>query len=301
MELKKKRFLEEKTFIVITGLAAAITSLLLILIVGKIALESLPALNLYFLTTAEVDTPGFGQAIGNSIVGTIYLSLLSVIFAMPISIGTAIFLKKYARESVLTRTVRFLIDVLAGMPSIVLGVFGMLFIVIYLKPLTGGFSLISGALAMAILILPVIEKAAEEAIGTVPKELEEGSIALGGTKWTTIRKITIPYALSGIMTGIVLGIGRSAEESAIVVLTAGYSQFYPVLETLQNPKMPFGVQLGPFQEPVGALSISVYHMFQFPNIVPRANGFAAALVLIVIVMVINLLARLILWRWKIGQ
>jgi phosphate transport system permease protein len=193
-----------------------------------------------------------------------------------------------------------MIDILSGMPSIVLGVFGMLFIVIYLKPITGGLSLLSGALAMAILILPVIERSAEEAIGTVPRELEEGSIALGGKKWTTIRRITIPYALSGIMTGIILGLGRSAEESAIVVLTAGYSQFYPAVEVLQNSKMPFGAQLGPFQEPVGTLAISVYHMFQFPNIVPRANGFAAALVLILLVMVINLSARVILWRWKIG-
>ena len=298
MELR--RSLEEKIFVAMAGAATVFTALLLILIIGKIALEALPALNLYFLTTAEINTPGFGQAIANAIVGTICLSLLSVAFAIPLSIGTAIYLKKYAREGLLTKTVRFLIDVLSGMPSIVLGVFGMLFIVIYLKPLTGGFSLLSGALAMAILILPVIERSAEEAISVVPKDLEDGSTALGGTKWTTIRKITIPYALSGIMTGIVLGIGRSAEESAIVVLTAGYSQFYPAVEVLSNPKMPFGIQLGPFQEPVGVLSISVYHMFQFPNIVPKANGFAAALVLILLVMVINLSARLILWRWKIG-
>jgi phosphate transport system permease protein len=298
MELK--RYLEEKIFVAIAGTATVLTALLLILIIGKIALEALPALTPYFLTTAEINTPGFGQAIANAIVGTICLSLLSVAFAIPLSIGTAIYFKKYARENLLSKVVRFLIDVLSGMPSIVLGVFGMLFIVIYLKPLTGGFSLLSGALAMAILILPVIERSAEEAISVVPKDLEDGSTALGGTKWTTIRKITIPYALSGIMTGIVLGIGRSAEESAIVVLTAGYSQFYPAVEVLSNPKMPFGVQLGPFQEPIGVLSISVYHMFQFPNIVPKANGFAAALVLILLVMVINLSARVILWRWKIG-
>jgi phosphate transport system permease protein len=298
MELK--RYLEEKIFVVISGTATVITSLLLILIIGKIALEALPALTPYFLTTPEINTPGFGQAIANAIVGTIFLSLLSVAFAIPLSIGTAIYLKKYSRENLLTKSVRFMIDVLSGMPSIVLGVFGMLFIVIYLKPLTGGFSLLSGALAMAILIMPVIERSAEEAISTVPRDLEDGSTALGGKKWTTIRRITLPYALSGIMTGIVLGIGRSAEESAIVVLTAGYSQFYPAVEVLTNPKMPFGLQFGPFQEPVGVLSISVYHMFQFPNIVPRANGFAAALVLILLVMVINLSARLILWRWKIG-
>ncbi len=299
MELKARR-LEEKISIVITCAAALITSLLLVLIIGKIAIEALPALSLYFLTTPEVKTPGYGQAIANAIVGTISLSLLSVIFATPIAIGTAIYLKRYSTENFATRSMSFMLDILSGMPSIVLGVFGMLFIVIYLKPLTGGFSLLSGALAMAIMIVPVIERAAEEAISTVPRDLEDGSYALGGTKLTTIKKITIPFALSGIMTGIVLGIGRSAEESAVVILTAGYSQFYPALEVLANPKMPFGIQLGPFQEPVGVLSISVYNMFQFPNIVPEANGFATALVLIAIVMIINMIARLIIWRWKIG-
>ena len=299
MELKG-RLLEEKVSVVITCAAALITSLLLVLIIGKIAIEALPALNLYFLTTPEVSTPGYGQAIANAIVGTLSLSILSVIFATPIAIGTAIYLKRYSTANVATKVISFMLDVLSGLPSIVLGVFGMLFIVIYLKPLTGGFSLLSGALTMAIMIVPVIERAAEEAISTVPRDLEEGSYALGGTKLTTIKKITIPFALSGIVTGIVLGIGRSAEESAVVILTAGYSQFYPALEVLANPKMPFGVQLGPFQEPVGVLSISVYNMFQFPNIVPHANGFATALVLIAIVMVINSIARLIVWRWKIG-
>ncbi len=299
MELKGRR-LEEKISVVITCAAALVTSLLLVLIIGKIAIEALPALSLYFLTTPEVKTPGYGQAIANAIVGTISLSLLSVIFATPIAIGTAIYLKRYSTDNIATRSISFMLDILSGMPSIVLGVFGMLFIVIYLKPLTGGFSLLSGALTMAVMIIPVIERAAEEAISVVPRDLEDGSYALGGTKLTTIKKITIPFALSGIMTGIVLGIGRSAEESAVVILTAGYSQFYPALEVLANPKMPFGIQLGPFQEPVGVLSISVYNMFQFPNIVPEANGFATALVLIAIVMIINMIARLIIWRWKIG-
>ena len=174
MELKGRR-LEEKISVVITCAAALLTSLLLVLIIGKIAIEALPALNLYFLTTPEVKTPGYGQAIANAIVGTISLSLLSVIFATPIAIGTAIYLKRYSTDNIATRSISFMLDILSGMPSIVLGVFGMLFIVIYLKPLTGGFSLLSGALTMAVMIVPVIERAAEEAISVVPRDLEDGS------------------------------------------------------------------------------------------------------------------------------
>ena len=296
----KRRAVEQKLAVSITCVATIITSLLLVLIVGKIAFEALPVLNLHFITTAEVDSHQLGQAIGNSLVGTLLFSMLSVLFAIPISLGTAIYLKKYSTDNLLTRGIRLMIEVLSGMPSIVLGVFGLLFIVIYLRPLTGGFSLLSGALAMAVLITPVIERASEEAIGAVPKELEEGSYALGASRWKTTSRITIPYALSGIITGIIIGIGRSAEESAIVALTAGYSQFYPTIEILSKSSMPGGILIGPLQEPIGVLSISVYNAYEFANIVPRANAFAIAMVLICVVMIINIFARLILWRWKSG-
>lgn len=294
------RRLEERFFIVICGFAALITSILLILIIGKIALEALPALNLHWLLTSEVDTPGLCQGIANAVAGTILLSILSVVIATPFAVGTAIYLKKYAGESKFTQVVRFMLDVLAGTPSIVLGAFGLLMLVIYMRFITGGFSLLSGGIALSILIMPVIERAAEEAIHTVPRDLEEASYALGGTRWDTIKRIVIPYALPGIITGVILGIGRAAEESAIVVLTAGYTQFFPELSIQPNPHLLFGLKIAPLQDLVGTLPIAVYHAFEFSNIVPRANGFAAALVLIVIVMLINLSARVILWKWKIG-
>ncbi len=291
---------EEKLLIAVSAMMAGITSLILLAIIGKIAFEALPSLTLYFLTTPEVDTPGLGQGIANAIVGTVYLSLLSVLLATPLAIGTAIYLKKYANDTIITRSFRFMIDVLSGTPSIVLGIFGLLFLVYYMKVVTGGFSLIAGAIALAILILPVIERASEEAIDAVPGEVEEASYALGATKWDTIRRITIPYSLSGIITGVILGIGRAAEESAVVILTAGYTQFLPSYGILPREGMLFGMKIYPFQDLVATLPISVYHTFEHSHIVPIANGFAAAFVLIIIVMLVNMLAKIVLWRGKIG-
>jgi phosphate transport system permease protein len=153
--------------------------------------------------------------------------------------------------------------------------------------------------ALAILIMPVIERATEDALRRVPVNLEEGSFALGTTKWHTIRKITIPFALSGIMTGLVLAIGRAAEESAVVIMTVGYTQYMPTFGVTSNPTSPFGVTVHPLQDLIATLPITIYHSYEFSNIVPRSNGFATALVLIIIVMLINAVARMILWKWKV--
>jgi phosphate transport system permease protein len=211
-----------------------------------------------------------------------------------------VYLKRYAKEGILVRTFGFMLDVLAGTPSIVLGIFGLLFIVYYMKFITGGFSLLAGTIALTILILPVIERAAEEAIDTVPLELEEASYALGAAKWETVRRITVPFALTGILTGVVLGIGRAAEESAVVILTAGYTQFMPEFKILPREGFLFGLKFYPFQDLVAALPITVYNSFMFPNLVPPSEGFAAAFVLIVIVMLINAATRMLLWRSRIG-
>lgn len=290
----------ELVFVVVTGLAALITSTLLIVILGLILLRALPSITPYFILTPEVDTPGLGQGIANAIVGTIYLSVLSVLIATPLAVGTAIYLKKYAGDNFFSSSMRLLLDVLAGTPAIVLGVVGFFIFVYYMRSVTGGFSLLSGSISMAILILPVIERASEEAIDTVPPELEEGSYALGATKWATLKKIVVPYSISGIVTGMVLGVGRAAEESAIVILTAGYTQFFPEYSISRNNEMLMGIQIYPLQDMVATLPITVYHAYQFSQIIPISNGFAAAFILILIVMIINAISRLVLWRWKIG-
>jgi phosphate transport system permease protein len=296
----KVRLMKGQIFISLAYLSAFLTVLILFLILGSITIKAIPSLTPYFILTPESTAPGFGGAIGNAIVGTILLSVCSTVLATPIAVGTAIYLKRYAKDGFLVRSFRFLIDVLSGTPSIVLGIFGLLVLVFYLNPITGGFSMISGSIALSILILPVIERAAEEAIDTVQQDIEDASYALGATKWDTIKNITIPCALSGILTGIVLGVGRAAEESAVVILTAGYTQFFPELKVAASDRLIFGIKVYPFQDLVAALPITVYHAFEFPHLVSVSESFAAAFVLIVIVMIINATTRLIVWKRRIG-
>jgi phosphate transport system permease protein len=209
-------------FMKILCLASAIAgSLMLFLIIGSVFIGAIPSLTFYFLMTPESATPHIGMGILNAIVGTVMLSVTATLIAIPLALGTAVYLQRYARPGYLVSAIRFFIEVLSGTPSVVLGMFGFLIFVYYMKAVTGGFSLMSGSIALSILIMPVIERAIEDAIMTVDQSLEEGSYALGATKYQTIRGITLPVALSGIMTGIILGFGRAAEESAVVILTAG--------------------------------------------------------------------------------
>lgn len=295
----KFRKAEEQIFKFLAYASAAITIFTLVAILGSIALRGLPAVNLHFLITSEASQPGLGGAIGNAVVGTFLLSVLATVLAAPLAVGTAIYLRRYSKEGPLVKLLIFLIEVLSGTPSIVLGIFGFFIFVYLMKAITGGFSLISGSIALSILILPVIERAAEEAIKTVPQELEDASYALGATKWNTLKLITLPYALNGIITGIVLGVGRAAEESAVVILTAGYTQFMPEFKIVPNEKFLFGLKIYPFQDLVAALPITVYHSFEFPMFYPISEGFAAAFVLILIVMLINGTTKLILWKRRI--
>lgn len=289
------RYAEERLVKALVAVAAILSAGMLVFIIGEITIKALPSLSWYFLTTAEVDTPRLGMAIGNAIVGTFIISMLATAIATPFALGTAVYLQKYAKDTLFTRITRFLIEVLSGTPSIVLGIFGLMLLVAYMRHYTGGFSLISGSIAVAILIMPAIERATEDAIERVPRELEEGSYALGATKWDTIKDIIFPVSLSGILTGVILGFGRAAEESAVVILTAGYSQFMPEFAIKNSDKLVGGIKIYPLQDVIGTLPYSVYHAYENSNIVPLSNGFAAAFILIVIVLTVNLTAKTIFW------
>ncbi|WP_292728154.1 phosphate ABC transporter permease PstA [Methanoculleus sp.] len=288
---------EERMVLAICCFMAIVSAAALILIVGKIFIDGLPSLTLAFILTPEVSATGLGQGIANAIVGSFMISIIATLLATPFAIGTAIYLQRYARESPFTKMVRFLIEVLSGTPSIVLGIFGLLVFAFYMQKVTGGFSLIAGSISLAILILPVIERATEDALERVSTELEHGSYALGATKWQTIRNITIPCCASGIVTGAILGFGRAAEESAVVILTAGYSQFLPEFAVKPNAKLLFDMKIYPLQDVIGTLPFSVYHAYENSNVVPISCAFAAAFVLIVIVLLVNLTAKIILWKY----
>jgi phosphate transport system permease protein len=290
------RSAEEKILHGLCSGCALLAAITLFVIIGTIFIEAIPSLSWYFILTPESRTPGLGQGIANAIVGTIVLSICSTIIATPLAFGTAVYLQRYAKESVLTRGIRFFIEVLSGTPSVILGAFGLLAFVYYMKAYTGGFSLISGSVALAILIIPVIERSLEQAIESVPRDMEEGSFALGATKWQTIAGVTIPYALSGLMTGMILGFGRAAEESAVVILTAGYTQHMPEIAIKAKETMAFGVKIYPFQDLIGSLPYAVYHAYENNNVIPMSNGFAVAFILICIVLIINVSVKIFISR-----
>jgi phosphate transport system permease protein len=264
---------------------------MLFMIVGLLFLKGLPSLSWYFITTPENAAAGLGQGIANAIAGTIIISLFATLIAGPFGFGTAVYMKRYAPDNGVTRSFRFLLEVLSGTPSIVVGIFGFLIFVVYLKQITGGFSLIAGAIALAILIMPVIERGIEEAIDRVPAELEEASYALGANKWQTIRGVTIPASFGAILTGFTLGFGRAAEESAIVLLTAGFTMYMPEFGIHYVNGASGGLKIFPLQDSIGTLPITLYNDIRNASLVQPSAGYAAAFVLVVVVFSVNIAGK----------
>ena len=206
--------------------AALVTVLILGLIIFYVLSRGLSMISVEFLT-AHPRRMGSEGGIFPAIIGTIYLVAATMAIATPIGVGAAIYLNEYTREGPLTNTIRFFTEVLAGIPSIVFGLFGFVFFVIILQPITGGWSILSGALTGVTMILPTVVRASEEALKAVPNTLREGSLALGTTRWQTIKRVVLPTAFPGILTGLILSIGRVIGETAAFILTIGGTLLIP--------------------------------------------------------------------------
>jgi len=246
-------------------------------IILKILWNGLPAVSWEFLTKMPRSSGAEGGILP-AIVGTLYLVVGTIAVALPLGMATAIYLSEYAKQGRFTRTIRLAIVTLAGVPSIVFGLFGLGLFVIFLN---FGASIISGCLTLACMILPTIIVSSEEALRTVPRSLREGSLALGATKWQTIYKNVLPYSFSGMLTGSILGIGRAAGETAPILLTV--AAFY-------LPKLPRSI----FDQ-VMALP---YHLYILATQHPEADKvrpmqYATALVLLALVLGVNLAAILL--------
>ncbi len=209
-----------KTLCWVAGLS---TLALLFFLLFYVLWRGLPAVNLRFLLS-KPESMGRSGGIFPTIVGTLALTLVAIVIAVPAGVGTAIYLTEYTQESTLTRLIRFGTDSLAGVPSIIFGLFGFVFFVITLKM---SWSILAGGLTLAMMILPTVVRTSEEAIRAVPHDLRQASFALGATRWQMVTTVVLPGALPGIVTGIVLGIGRSIGETAAVILTAGSSLGLP--------------------------------------------------------------------------
>lgn len=251
--------------------AAIFTVLTLILIIGYVFYKGLGKLSLDFLLQYPKKM-GRQGGIFPAIVGTIYFIVVTLAIATPIGVGSAIYLNEYTREGAITRLIRFGTEALAGVPSIVFGLFGYAFFVILLKPLTNGWSILSGSLTAAAMILPTLIRTSEEALKTVPRSYREGSLALGATKWQTITRVVLPSALPGIITGVILGVGRAIGETAALLLTLGGSLRLPT--TIFDPARTLSMHLYLVAMEVGAFEMA----------------FSTATILIIIILGINFMA-----------
>jgi len=269
------RYARERIAFLMLKAAALIVVLPTVLVIGLLVVKGAPGMSLEFLFSY----PESGMRSGGifpAIVGTVFLVVGTIVFAVPLGVLAAIYLAEYARPNVLTRLIRLSIVNLAGVPSIVYGLFGYGVFVLLLK---FGASILSGSLTLALLVLPVIIVASEEALLSVPMSFREASLALGATKWQTVRRVVLPNALSGMITGGILGIGRAAGETAPVLFTV--AAFY-------LPHLPKSI----FDQAM----VLPYHLFiistQVPNVPPRIQ-WGTALTLLIIVLGMNLIAAVI--------
>lgn len=262
----------QKIAFAVLGAAAFVVIVPVIVIFAILIEKGLPAINWQFLTAM----PRLGMRAGGifpAIMGTMYLVLGTIAVALPLGVLAAIYLVEYARRNMLTRMIEVAIVNLAGVPSVVYGLFGLGLFVIFLKL---GVSIAAGSLTLAIMILPVIITASKEALASVPLSFREASLALGVSKWQTIRCVVLPNALPGILTGTILGISRAAGETAPILFTV--AAFY-------LPRLPNSV----FDQCMAL----PYHLYvlstQVPNVNPKIQ-YGTALVLVGLVFLLNLVA-----------
>lgn len=255
--------------------ATFLTVSVLVFIIAYILRRGLPVVSASFLTKNPVD---MGQAGGifSTIVGTIALTLMAILIAAPLGVGTAVYLTEYTWESRVTRIIRFGADCLAGIPSIIFGLFGFILFVTKLK---FGWSILSGGLTLAFMLLPTIIRTSEEAIKSVPASYRLVSQSLGSTKWQTVTKVVLPSALPGIVTGVILSVGRSIGETAAVIFTAG--------SALRLPTSIFS----------SSRTMAVHFYILAREGVSMPNAFGTAAVLILAILIINAITYYLMNRF----
>jgi len=274
------RKFKQKFGFILLRLSILISIIFLFSLIIVILLNGAKVISISFLTEFPKDGMTKG-GIFPAIIGTLLLALGAIIFALPLGVMAAIYLREYAKSYRLIRIIRVGVNNLAGVPSVVFGLFGL---AVFVKFFQFGVSMLSGSLTLGILILPIIIRSTEEAIAAVPDSFREASYGLGASKWHTVRHVVLPVALPGILTGSILGIGRAAGETAPILFTAA---------TFYTRRLPSTV----FDE-IMALPYHIYALMtegtkpEFQ--VPVAYG--TALVLLLLVLSINLIAIIIRYR-----
>ena len=270
-----QRYLTQRIGFSFLAMLTFITVMFILAILLYILFQGLPAISLEFI----FGFPSNGMRSGGifpAIVGTVLLTLGTAIFCVPIGISAAIFLSEYSKDNWLTRIIRIAIISLAGIPSVVYGLFGLGLFVIGLH---FGTSVLAASLTLGIMTLPVVISTSEEALRAVPQEFRVVSVSVGATQWQTIRRIVLPQAVPGILTGVILGLERAAGETAPILFT-GAAFFLPRLPT----------------SPLDATMALPYHLYvistQVPGM-PISIQYGTALILLAFVLTLNILATVI--------
>lgn len=267
-------------------LIAGLIILFLILFVGYILYQGRHKLNLHFITTP----PSFmaeGGGIGPQLFNSFYLVVLSIGITLPIGLSAGIYMAEYAKPSRITASIRFCIETLASLPSIVIGLFGFM---VFVNLTKWGYTLMSGALAISVLNLPVITRISEEALRSVPVSIKEASLALGATSWQTIYRVIIPAALSSLITGVIITSGRVFGEAAALLYTSGMTT--PPIDFTNLNIFDHSSPLNPFR-PAETLAVYIWKV-NSEGLAPDARLIAdgSAAVLIILVFLFNIFSRL---------
>lgn len=268
-KVHSRRRLVSSTMTLLTALCAIFAISILLIILTYIAVRGFSSISLEFL----IDTPkpvGEGGGIGNAIVGSALMTLLATAIGLPIGIGAGVYLAEFG-ENLFGKTVRFLSDTLIGVPSIIVGIFIYTLVVLPMTRQSG----FAGALALAIIMIPIVARTTEEMIRLVPQSMREGALALGAPQWRVTWNIVMPAAASGIATGAMLSIARISGETAPLLFTALNSRFYNFF----------------FDKPMASLTVQIYNYATGPFEIEHAMAWAATLILVGLILVINIFVR----------
>ena len=281
----KKTRISDSLLYALIYICAASSVLLLVGIIAYVLVRGIGQINLGFLTNVTSVLRGTVGIAGN-IVNTLYIIIITMLVATPIGIGAAVYLNEYAKPGRLVSLIEFATETLAGIPSIIFGLFGMMF---FSQTLGLGYSLLTGSFTLTLMVLPLITRNTQEALKTVPDSYRTGAVGLGAGKWYTIRTILLPSAMPGIITGVILAIGRIVGESAALLFTAGSAYTLPSgISDIFSKIFSSG----------GTLTIQLYLSAQKGDF---DIAFGIAVVLLVIVLLINAATKLLTSKFDVTR
>lgn len=266
----------QKIMNVVFILSGIITLLILIIILGYILIKGLPVVNLEFLLGEPIDS-GESGGIFPMIVSSIYVVLIAAIIGTPLGVGAAIYMSEYATNQKIIKFIRFGSETLASIPSIVFGLFGLAFFVVFLQL---GWSILSAGLVLSIMAIPTIFQVAEVTLTSIPESYKEGSYGLGATKWQTIANVVLPAAIPGIITGIILAMTRAISEAAAVMYAVGSALTVPI--SIFDPGRPLPLHL--YVLATEGISLD--------------NAYGTAAVLVVIVLILTIITNFVVDKYQ---